>query len=101
PLVGCASASLAGKRREAGRPPRGAALLAGKQWHTESPPRPSPDTGEGGRGRRASKGTSMSGVIETRGLTKAFRGRTAVSQLTLSVPQGAIYALLGDNGAGK
>jgi ABC-2 type transport system ATP-binding protein len=43
----------------------------------------------------------MSGVIETHGLTKAFRGRVAVNQLTLSVPQGAIYALLGDNGAGK
>jgi ABC-2 type transport system ATP-binding protein len=43
----------------------------------------------------------MSGVIEAHGLTKAFRGRVAVDKLTLEVPPGAIYALLGDNGAGK
>ncbi len=43
----------------------------------------------------------MSGVIVTEGLCKAFKGKRVVDRLSLSVPQGAIYALLGDNGAGK
>jgi ABC-2 type transport system ATP-binding protein len=43
----------------------------------------------------------MSGVIVTDGLCKSFRGKRVVDRLSLSVPRGAIYALLGDNGAGK
>jgi ABC-2 type transport system ATP-binding protein len=43
----------------------------------------------------------MDRVIDIRGLTKVFRGQPAVDDLTLSVPKGAIFALLGDNGAGK
>lgn len=43
----------------------------------------------------------MSNVIVTHRLTKRFGGKTAVDDLTLAVPQGAIFALLGDNGAGK
>ncbi len=43
----------------------------------------------------------MDNVIETRDLTRRFGGRTAVDRLTLSVPKGAIFALLGENGAGK
>lgn len=43
----------------------------------------------------------MTSAIEMRGLTKSFGSRTAVDGLTLSIPQGAIFALLGDNGAGK
>jgi ABC-2 type transport system ATP-binding protein len=40
-------------------------------------------------------------VIQIRGLTKRFGGKTAVSGLSLDVSRGAICALLGDNGAGK
>src|SRR5437763_12578359 len=40
-------------------------------------------------------------VITTRQLTKRFGGKVVVDRLDLSVPQGAIFALLGDNGAGK
>jgi ABC-2 type transport system ATP-binding protein len=43
----------------------------------------------------------MHTVIETHGLTRTFGGRAVVDRLDLSVPAGAIYALLGDNGAGK
>src|SRR5262249_30632021 len=43
----------------------------------------------------------MEPVIETRGLTKSFRGKMAVRRLNLTVPRGAIFAFLGDNGAGK
>lgn len=40
-------------------------------------------------------------VIQTRSLVKYFRGKAAVDRLDLSIPRGAIFALLGDNGAGK
>ncbi len=40
-------------------------------------------------------------MIETHQLTRRFGSKTAVSQLNLSVQQGAVYAFLGPNGAGK
>ena len=40
-------------------------------------------------------------AIETTGLTKQFRGRTAVDGLDLCVRRGELLALLGTNGAGK
>ena len=43
----------------------------------------------------------MDNIIATHGLTKIFGGRVVVNRLNLSVPQGAIFALLGGNGAGK
>jgi len=43
----------------------------------------------------------MDPVIQTRDLTKRFGSKLAVDFLSLSVPRGAIFALLGDNGAGK
>src|SRR5271166_1888510 len=43
----------------------------------------------------------METIIETRDLTKRFGGLLAVDRLNLTVPRGAIFALLGDNGAGK
>lgn len=43
----------------------------------------------------------MSHVITIRELSKRFAGKVALDRLTLNVPAGAIFALLGDNGAGK
>jgi ABC-2 type transport system ATP-binding protein len=43
----------------------------------------------------------MDAAIATHDLTKRFRGRAAVDGLNLTVPPGAIFALLGENGAGK
>ncbi|MBZ5486780.1 ABC transporter ATP-binding protein [Halomonas aquamarina] len=40
-------------------------------------------------------------VLETRGLTKSFRGFTAVDDVNLSVQEGHVHALIGPNGAGK
>jgi ABC-2 type transport system ATP-binding protein len=40
-------------------------------------------------------------IIETEGLSKTFRRHDAVQHLNLSVPNGAVYALVGENGAGK
>ena len=40
-------------------------------------------------------------ILETRGLTKEFRGFVAVSDVALSVRDGTIHALIGPNGAGK
>jgi len=43
----------------------------------------------------------MTDVIETSGLTKRYGRVTALSDCTISVPEGRISALVGPNGAGK
>lgn len=43
----------------------------------------------------------MSPIIEVNGLTKVFKGLTAVDNLCFSVPKGEVYGFLGQNGAGK
>ena len=40
-------------------------------------------------------------ILETRGLTKEFRGFTAVQRVDLEIRRGTIHALIGPNGAGK
>ena len=40
-------------------------------------------------------------ILETRGLTKEFRGFVAVSDVNLTIRRGTIHALIGPNGAGK
>lgn len=40
-------------------------------------------------------------IIQTKGLTKKYRGRPAVDQLNLEISKGDIYGFLGPNGAGK
>ena len=40
-------------------------------------------------------------ILETRGLTKEFKGFVAVSHVDLKVQRGHIHALIGPNGAGK
>jgi ABC-2 type transport system ATP-binding protein len=40
-------------------------------------------------------------AIETLGLSKSFGDTTAVADLTLSIPQGQMFALVGPDGAGK
>src|SRR5262245_22470513 len=43
----------------------------------------------------------MRPAIELQKVCKSYPRKTAVDHLSLSVPYGAIFALLGDNGAGK
>jgi branched-chain amino acid transport system ATP-binding protein len=40
-------------------------------------------------------------ILETRGLTKEFKGFVAVRDVSIRVRRGAIHALIGPNGAGK
>ena len=40
-------------------------------------------------------------AIETHGLTRQFGERTAVDDLSLSIPAGSVFGFLGPNGAGK
>jgi branched-chain amino acid transport system ATP-binding protein len=40
-------------------------------------------------------------ILETRGLTKEFKGFVAVNDVSLRVGRGTIHALIGPNGAGK
>ncbi len=43
----------------------------------------------------------MQAAIELHKVSKTYPGKKAVDRLSLSIPGGAIFALLGDNGAGK
>ncbi|MEO8206224.1 MAG: ABC transporter ATP-binding protein [Chthoniobacterales bacterium] len=43
----------------------------------------------------------MKPIIEINGLSCTYGGKQAVRDITLSVPEGSIYAFLGTNGAGK
>ncbi len=45
--------------------------------------------------------TTAPPIIETRGLTKRFGSRAAVSDINLTVPAGCAFGFLGHNGAGK
>lgn len=40
-------------------------------------------------------------AIEIKGLTKSFRGMYALDDLSMTVPIGAIYGFIGENGSGK
>lgn len=40
-------------------------------------------------------------AIEIKGLTKTFKQKQAVSGLNMTVPKGAIYGFIGENGSGK
>ena len=44
---------------------------------------------------------SSDAILETRGLTRQFKGFVAVSEVNLKVRRGSIHALIGPNGAGK
>lgn len=48
---------------------------------------------------QATEGTVT--AVEAHGLSRTFRGRTAVDSLELRLPIGSIFALLGPNGSGK
>ena len=43
----------------------------------------------------------MTPAIKTRGLAKRYRRVSALSDCTITVPEGTITALIGPNGAGK
>ena len=43
----------------------------------------------------------MENIIETYGLTKSYKGKLALNEVSLSVRKGAILGLVGKNGAGK
>ena len=47
------------------------------------------------------EGGSIMNAIEIRGLKKSFRGLYALDGLNMTVPVGAIYGFIGENGSGK
>src|SRR5688572_18742089 len=40
-------------------------------------------------------------AIEVRGVTREFSGKRALDNVSLSIPQGVVFGLVGENGAGK
>jgi ABC-type multidrug transport system ATPase subunit len=40
-------------------------------------------------------------VVEIRGLTRRFWRKTALADITLDIPRGKVFGLVGKNGAGK
>ena len=40
-------------------------------------------------------------ILETRGVTKRFGGLSAVDEVSIQVPEGSIYSIIGPNGAGN
>ena len=40
-------------------------------------------------------------ILQVENVTKRYSAHTALSDVSLEVPQGSIYGLLGPNGAGK
>ncbi len=60
-----------------------------------------PSRGDDPANPPASPGGDKRAVIETSGLAKHYRRVTALSDCTVSVPEGRICALVGPNGAGK
>ena len=43
----------------------------------------------------------MNFAISTRGLTKNYSGKTVLNNITVDIPKGRVFALLGPNGSGK
>jgi ABC-type multidrug transport system ATPase subunit len=43
----------------------------------------------------------MSIILEAQNVVKRYAGHTALSGVSIQVPQGSIFGLLGPNGAGK
>ncbi|MEM0927473.1 MAG: ABC transporter ATP-binding protein [Planctomycetota bacterium] len=43
----------------------------------------------------------MNSIISLQSVSKSFRGKAALSGVSLEVPEGVVFALLGENGAGK
>ena len=43
----------------------------------------------------------MEYILQTNGLCKEYRHGKALDELTMQVPKGSIYGLVGKNGAGK
>lgn len=43
----------------------------------------------------------MENIIETKGLSKTFKGKEVISNVNMTVRKGEIYGFLGQNGAGK
>jgi len=45
--------------------------------------------------------TSENNVVEIRGLTRRFWRKAALADITLNIPHGVVFGLVGENGAGK
>jgi ABC-type multidrug transport system ATPase subunit len=54
-----------------------------------------------GEGKKKKKKKDVETAVHLRKVTKRFGAKTAVDEVTLSIPMGSVYGLIGPNGAGK
>ena len=62
---------------------------------------PLPGPGPASHGPRKAGCNGRQPILEMRGITKAFPGVKALSDVNLDVRRGEIHAICGENGAGK
>src|SRR5207342_845081 len=60
-----------------------------------------PSSKSNGAPRACRRGMADDTILETKGLTKEFKGFVAVKDVNLTIRRGTIHALIGPNGAGK
>ena len=96
------SASALDEARRSNLAPEEIESILREEWaRSNGRPRMPRSRDEGGAGGEGGRSMSQSCAIRVEGLTKRYGARAAVDRLTLEVPTGSVFGLLGENGAGK
>jgi ABC-2 type transport system ATP-binding protein len=85
-------------------PPEEAVLEKAEKSETDAQPEmpPSPYAMEApAEAKKKKKKKDAEAAVRLRKLTKRFGAKTAVDEVSLSIPMGQVYGLIGPNGAGK
>ena len=83
------------------RPGRSRDVGQSASWPLPCPRRPPGRIGRTRRRTRTPRAGASDAILRVRGLSKTFRGLTALSEYDLDLPAGRIHGVIGPNGAGK